>query len=358
MALPADLLSAHVTGRVVDGTTGAVIPIVVEFVPNFTVLNDLPGGTDPSDTGSIVVGFPALISVDTSADHSNTGGIWDFEATAADGTFNVTLLGYSDGVNGKGYTYTVTVKRKSDMTQLLSPWNFKIQAGTTVDLSAMAPIAASGGSSVSIVNVGGSGGGDGGPAAWSEITGKPAFIGAGSTAAAARTAIGATDLVVGTSSTTAKAGNYQPAWSDVTSKPAVIAAGADAAAARTAIGAGTSSLAIGTSGTTAAAGNDSRLSDARTPVAHTHVPTDITGSGSVGRSVLAATTEGAARTAVGMSSLGSSLVTAADQAAMKSVIGVTDGAPGAAGVGVLVLGLSDPVPGGTPANTAILRKVS
>ena len=39
----------------------------------------------------------------------------------------------------------------------------------------------------------------------------------------------------------------------------------DAANARTLIGAGTSSLAIGTTGTTAAAGNDSRLSDQRTP---------------------------------------------------------------------------------------------
>ncbi|WP_051264721.1 hypothetical protein [Nakamurella lactea] len=356
MALPADLLAAHVTGRVVDGTTGAVIPIIVEFVPNFTVLNDLPGGTDPSDTGSIVVGFPTLISVDNSTDHTNTGGIWDYAADAADGTFNVTLLGYSDGVNGKGYTYTVTVKRKSDGTQLLSPWNFKIQAGATVDLSAMAPVAASGGSSVSVVNVGGSGGG--GTGAWADITGKPAFIAAGSTAAAARTAIGATDLVLGTSATTAKAGNAHDAWSDITSKPAVIAAGADQAAARAAIAAGTSSLVTGTTAGTAAAGNDSRLSDARVPLSHTHVPTDITGSGTVGRAVLATSTEGAARTAVGMSALGSSLVTAADQAAMKSIIGVTDGADGAPGVGVLVLGPSDAVPGGTAANTVIVRKVS
>lgn len=42
----------------------------------------------------------------------------------------------------------------------------------------------------------------------------------------------------------------------------------DAPTARTAIGAGTSSLALGTTGSTAAAGNDSRLSDARTPTAH------------------------------------------------------------------------------------------
>lgn len=45
------------------------------------------------------------------------------------------------------------------------------------------------------------------------------------------------------------------AWADITGKPAVIAAGADQAAARTAIGAGTSNLEIGTTATTAMAGN-------------------------------------------------------------------------------------------------------
>lgn len=44
-------------------------------------------------------------------------------------------------------------------------------------------------------------------------------------------------------------------WGDITDKPAVIASGADAASARTAIGAGTSSLVIGTTATTAKAGN-------------------------------------------------------------------------------------------------------
>ncbi len=50
-------------------------------------------------------------------------------------------------------------------------------------------------------------------------------------------------------------GGGSVAWDDVTDKPAVIGAGATQAAARTAIGAGTSSLAIGTTGSTAAAGN-------------------------------------------------------------------------------------------------------
>lgn len=50
-------------------------------------------------------------------------------------------------------------------------------------------------------------------------------------------------------------GSTSVSWSDVTGKPAVIAAGADQATARAAIGAGTSSLVLGTTGTTAAAGN-------------------------------------------------------------------------------------------------------
>lgn len=81
-------------------------------------------------------------------------------------------------------------------------------------------------------------------------------------AAAARTAIGAgtSNLVLGTTAATAKAGNYAPAWSDVTAKPAFIAAGVDAAAARAAIGAGTSSLALGTTAATALAGNTAKLS--------------------------------------------------------------------------------------------------
>ena len=57
-------------------------------------------------------------------------------------------------------------------------------------------------------------------------------------------------------------------WSTLSGKPAVIAAGANAAAARAAIGAGTSSLELGTTGSTAAAGNDARLSNARTPTTH------------------------------------------------------------------------------------------
>jgi len=78
--------------------------------------------------------------------------------------------------------------------------------------------------------------------------------------AAARAAIGAgtSNLAVGTTAGSAKAGNYRPTADDVSDATAVgksVLKAADAAAARTAIGAGTSSLVIGTGATQAAAGN-------------------------------------------------------------------------------------------------------
>lgn len=73
--------------------------------------------------------------------------------------------------------------------------------------------------------------------AWGDVASKPLFIGAGDTAAAARSAIsaGTSNLVIGTTATTAKAGDYAPGWGDVTAKPVFIAAGATAADARTVI---------------------------------------------------------------------------------------------------------------------------
>lgn len=114
---------------------------------------------------------------------------------------------------------------------------------------------------------------------WSQVTSKPATF-----APSAHTHVWAdiTDKpttftpTIGTTATTAKAGNYQPtwaqvtgkpttftpsahthAWVDITDKPAIIASGATQAEARTAIGAGTgnSNLAIGTTASTAKAGN-------------------------------------------------------------------------------------------------------
>lgn len=80
--------------------------------------------------------------------------------------------------------------------------------------------------------------------AWGDVTGKPTTF----------------TPTIGTTATTAKAGNYVPTWAEVTGKPAVIAAGADAAAARATIGAGTSNLTLGTTASTALAGNGNAVS--------------------------------------------------------------------------------------------------
>lgn len=71
-------------------------------------------------------------------------------------------------------------------------------------------------------------------------------------AAAARTAIGA--VTIGTTASTAKAGNYVPAWGDVTGKPATFPP-AIGNTATTALAGNTSLLTIGTTATTAKAGD-------------------------------------------------------------------------------------------------------
>lgn len=65
------------------------------------------------------------------------------------------------------------------------------------------------------------GGGDGQGVTWENITDKPAVIAAGNDAAGARSAIGAgtSNLAIGTTSTTAKRGDYEPSWSNVSDKP-------------------------------------------------------------------------------------------------------------------------------------------
>lgn len=86
---------------------------------------------------------------------------------------------------------------------------------------------------------------------------------AAGTAMAGNTAL----LKIGTTATDAKAGNYQPSSDNITDATDVgkaLIKAATQAAARTAIGAGTSNLALGTTGTTAAAGN------------HTHNSSQIT----------------------------------------------------------------------------------
>lgn len=115
-------------------------------------------------------------------------------------------------------------------------------------------------------------------------------------AAAARSAIGAgtSNLAIGTTSTTAKAGDYQPTAANISDASTVgrsVLTAADAAAARSAIGAGVgnSNLVIGTTATQAKAGNWK-------PAA-----IDVTDSGAFGRQLLQAADQAAAKTLLGIS---------------------------------------------------------
>ena len=96
-------------------------------------------------------------------------------------------------------------------------------------------------------------------------------------AAAARTAIGAgtSNLALGTTASTAKAGNYQPTAENITDATTVgrnVLKAADAAAARTAIGAGTSSLSLGSTSDTAAPGNHTHSQYATTTQVEARTP--------------------------------------------------------------------------------------
>ena len=117
-----------------------------------------------------------------------------------------------------------------------------------------------------------------GTTTWNGITDKPAVFAAGATQTDARNAIGAQYAA------------WRPSATDITDGTAVgrgVLTAADAAAARSAIGAGTSSLAIGTSNSTARAGDWK-------PAA-----ADITDASATGRSVLTASSASAALTALG-----------------------------------------------------------
>lgn len=115
-------------------------------------------------------------------------------------------------------------------------------------------------------------------------------------AAAARTAIGAgtSNLALGTTSTTAKAGDWKPAAADISDASAVgrsVLSAADAAAARSAIGAGVgnSNLVIGTTASQAKAGNWK-------PAAN-----EITDATAFGQSLLKAADAAAAKALLGIS---------------------------------------------------------
>jgi len=133
---------------------------------------------DPSNSGS---GGASLLGTYRTADA--------FADTLVSGYFN-------EGAGNLRWTHALLV-RASDKTGIL--------------------LVNSDGANVVVTEFGG--GGD--EVSWDDITDKPVVIAAGADAGEARDAIGAgtSNLVIGTTADTAKAGNYAPTWAEVTGKP-------------------------------------------------------------------------------------------------------------------------------------------
>lgn len=222
MALPSNVGHGTVTGRFID-SSGTNIEGKVKFTP--TPKRLLNASADPSP----VTILPKAV-----------------EVTLNDGAFTQALLATDDPDNNPtGWNYRVDFSFNGSSAE---SFNIEVPEGSSVDLTTVTPV--SSGNGTLILR------GQGVPD-WADATDGDALV-----------------IVAGEPSW--GEGGAGPAdWSTLSGKPAVIAAGETQAEARAAIGAGTSSLAIGTTGSTAAAGNDARLSDARTPLSHTHDAADI-----------------------------------------------------------------------------------
>lgn len=134
-----------------------------------------------------------------------------------------------------------------------------------------------------------SGGGSSEPVSVDDITGISPTVETllkAEDAATARTAIGAgtSNLTLGTTASTAKAGNYQPSSTNITDATALgrsILTATTPEDVRTTIGAGTSNLALGTTATTALAGNANAVSASKLATARAFTFTGAaTGTGS------------------------------------------------------------------------------
>lgn len=304
MALPADIQKVNLTfgpywdgqGNPISATITARRSISLTHLPSGGVILPTPeeSGTDGSAQGVL-----PLIASD------------------------------SGGISPQGFTYEITVVFSPGSG--LQPHRVSgvslPAATTTVDLDLLLPAEASPGvpafgpgvlsvvgrtgvvTAQDLINAGVSVGG-GGSGAVNSVAGKVGdvtlaaadlldvtAVGRGVMLApdanAARSSIGAgtSNLALGTTSTTAKPGDYQPTTagiSDATTTGRSLLTAIDATTARNAIGAGTSSLAIGTTSTTAKAGN--------------YQPTaaNISDSTATGRSVLTAATVAAAQGVLGV----------------------------------------------------------
>ena len=257
----------------------------VEFWPGGSVVH--PGAGGGVSGTAVITTDPRLSDARTPLAHTHPASdISDSTTTgrtvltAVDAAAARTAIGA--GTSSLGIGTTGTTAAAGDHTHTLD------QTTDTATRVAMTPA-----ERTKLTNTSGTNTGDQTLPTWTTLAGKPAVIAAGATAADARTAIGAgtSSLAIGTTGTTAAAGDHThtldqttdtatrvamtpaertkltntsgtntgdqtlPTWTTLAGKPAVIAAGATAADARTAIGAGTSSLGIGTTAGTAKEGN-------------------------------------------------------------------------------------------------------
>lgn len=248
MALPTDIQTGTATGKYTrsDGTPEQG---TVTFTPAAAYV------VSPN-TKTTVTMYPVTVSL------------------AADGTFTATLVASGDpDMVPTNWTWKASVNLNGGPT--ITTQTFVLNPGQTLDITAITTVQTNLGTAPAI--------GGGGVSSWNDLQDKPAFIGAGADAATARAAIGAgtSNLTLGSSATTAKAGNWLPDYStDVQGKPATFP-----------------------------------------PSAHTHTPSDV-GASTFGASLISAVNASAGRTALGATTTGAALFTAADQAAAQTTLGV------------------------------------
>lgn len=206
--------------------------------------------------------------------------IGDRTVPLVNGSFSLSTPASTDeDISPKDWTYSVTVAGPGLAKSKFPTFTFKLDPGTTVDLTQVTIVAPSGG----LPNIVGGGGVGGATATWSDIDGKPAVVAAGATAAEARAAIaaGTSNLAVGTTAGTAKDGAWKPTWgTDIIGTPALA------------------------------------------PAAHTHTLDQVGNITATGAGLYSAASGAAARTVLGFTSVGNSLAVAADAAAARTAIGL------------------------------------
>lgn len=226
--------------------------------------------------GSVVL-TPSIPSITVKSQAVIPLGPQTFPLTS--GTFTATLGATDDTDTTRvDWTYTAKVVDSNGKDDPRFPtWTFPLPQNTTVDLDQLTvDYPASSGRPNLIV-------GSSGPADWSQLQNRPTVIAAGATQADARSVIGAgtSNLILGSSNTTAKAGDWKPDFTtDVTGKPTTYP-----------------------------------------PSAHTHQPSDV-GASVVGSQLIQSASQDAALTALGASTIGRSVVKAADLPTLQDLLGI------------------------------------